>query len=109
MTTARAAGALHLAPGLDYPGVGPEHSYLKDTGRAHTSPATDDEALDAFDVLSRVEGIIPALEAPTPLAYSMSERAAAEIDKGSIVVTAFPAGAIRMFTIVCRIHGPGAV
>ena len=51
-----------VSAGLDYPGVGPEHSYLKDTERARYTSATDREALDAFHLLSRLEGIIPALE-----------------------------------------------
>ncbi|WP_461368388.1 tryptophan synthase subunit beta, partial [Candidatus Darwinibacter acetoxidans] len=51
-----------IAAGLDYPGVGPEHSYLKETGRAKYTTVTDREALDAFQLLSRLEGIIPALE-----------------------------------------------
>ena len=51
-----------ISAGLDYPGVGPEHSYLKDSGRAEYVSVTDDEALEAFKLLSRVEGIIPALE-----------------------------------------------
>lgn len=51
-----------ISAGLDYPGVGPEHSYLKDTGRAQYYPVTDEEALDAFKLLARLEGIIPALE-----------------------------------------------
>ena len=51
-----------VSAGLDYPGVGPEHSYLKDAGRARYTSATDQEALDSFHLLSRLEGIIPALE-----------------------------------------------
>ena len=51
-----------ISAGLDYPGVGPEHSYLKDTGRAHYHPVTDAQALGAFQLLCRTEGIIPALE-----------------------------------------------
>jgi tryptophan synthase beta chain len=51
-----------ISAGLDYPGVGPEHAHLRDTGRAHYVTATDEEALDAFLYLSRTEGIIPALE-----------------------------------------------
>jgi tryptophan synthase beta chain len=51
-----------VAAGLDYPGVGPEHSYLKDSGRATYAAATDEEALEAFQILSRLEGIMPALE-----------------------------------------------
>ncbi|MEM9067923.1 MAG: tryptophan synthase subunit beta [Myxococcota bacterium] len=51
-----------VSAGLDYPGVGPEHSHLKDTGRAEYVAVTDDEALEAFQLLSRIEGILPALE-----------------------------------------------
>jgi len=58
-----------VAAGLDYPGVGPEHSYLKDTGRVSYVAATDREALDAFKLLSKTEGIIPALESAHALAH----------------------------------------
>jgi tryptophan synthase beta chain len=58
-----------ISAGLDYPGVGPEHSWLKDTGRVTYVPATDREALAAFQMLTRVEGIIPALEPAHALAY----------------------------------------
>lgn len=54
---------------LDYPGIGPEHSHLKDWGRAEYYAATDREALDAFQLLSKKEGIIPALETSHALAY----------------------------------------
>ncbi len=59
-----------VSAGLDYPGVGPEHSFLKDTGRVEYVTATDDEALEAFQSLSRTEGIIPALESSHALAYA---------------------------------------
>jgi tryptophan synthase beta chain len=55
-------GTHSISAGLDYPGVGPEHSYLKDAARAEYATATDDEALAAFELLSVTEGIIPALE-----------------------------------------------
>jgi len=58
-----------ISAGLDYPGVGPEHSWLKETGRVTYVPATDREALDAFQLLTRVEGIIPALEPAHALAH----------------------------------------
>jgi len=58
-----------ISAGLDYPGVGPEHSYLRDTGRVTYVPATDKEALEAFQLLTRVEGIIPALESAHALAF----------------------------------------
>jgi tryptophan synthase beta chain len=58
-----------ISAGLDYPGVGPEHSWLKDTGRVTYVPATDKEALDAFQLCTRLEGIIPALEPAHALAW----------------------------------------
>jgi tryptophan synthase beta chain len=58
-----------ISAGLDYPGVGPEHSYLKDTGRAEYYAVTDREAIEAFQLLSRLEGIIPALETAHAIAY----------------------------------------
>lgn len=60
-----------VSAGLDYPGVGPEHSYLHDTGRARYTSATDAEALEAFQLLSRLEGIIPALESAHALAEAI--------------------------------------
>lgn len=60
-----------ISAGLDYPGVGPEHAWLHDTGRADYVPVTDDEAVDAFEYLSRIEGIIPAIESAHAVAYAM--------------------------------------
>lgn len=73
-----------LAPGLDYPGVGPEHSLLKDLGRAEYVGVTDAEALEAFVTLSRVEGIIPALESAHAVCAGMRE--ASRMQKDEIVV-----------------------
>mgnify|MGYP000851847580 FL=1 len=73
-----------VAAGLDYPGVGPEHSYLKDIGRAKYESATDEEALAAFELLSRVEGIIPALESSHALAYAV--KLAPKLSKDKIIV-----------------------
>ena len=58
-----------ISAGLDYPGVGPEHAYLRDVGRAEYAVATDDEALEAFQILSHCEGIIPALESSHAIAH----------------------------------------
>ena len=58
-----------ISAGLDYPGIGPEHAYLKDAGRAEYFAVTDDDALDAFQRVSRLEGIIPALETSHAFAY----------------------------------------
>jgi tryptophan synthase beta chain len=63
------APAHSISAGLDYPGVGPEHSYLKDSGRVSYQTATDAEALDAFQALARLEGILPALEPAHALAW----------------------------------------
>ncbi|MCP5141301.1 MAG: tryptophan synthase subunit beta [Chromatiales bacterium] len=60
-----------ISAGLDYPGVGPEHAWLKDIGRANYVAVTDDEAMVAFDSLTRTEGILPALESSHALAYAM--------------------------------------
>jgi tryptophan synthase beta chain len=60
-----------VSAGLDYPGVGPEHAYLKDSGRVHYVAATDDEALDAFQAMCLLEGIIPALESSHAVAYAL--------------------------------------
>jgi len=78
------AGTHSVSAGLDYPGVGPEHSWLKDIGRAHYVSVTDDEALDGFRKLTRIEGIMPALETAHAVAYTM--KLAAEMDKDKIVV-----------------------
>jgi len=60
-----------ISAGLDYPGVGPEHSFLKDAGRAEYYPVTDKEALEAFSLLARTEGIIPALESSHAVAFAV--------------------------------------
>lgn len=73
-----------ISAGLDYPGVGPEHSYLKDIKRAEYVSVTDDEAVDAFNLCTRLEGIIPALEASHAIAYTV--KFAPTVDKDKIIV-----------------------
>ncbi|MBI0584266.1 MAG: tryptophan synthase subunit beta [Methanomassiliicoccus sp.] len=73
-----------VAAGLDYPGVGPEHSLLKDIGRAEYVGVTDEEALHAFRTLSEVEGIIPALESSHAIAAGMHR--AGQMDRGQVIV-----------------------
>ena len=73
-----------ISAGLDYPGVGPEHSWLKDTGRATYVAINDDEALAAFHNLTRIEGIMPALESSHALAYA--EKLAPQLDKDKIII-----------------------
>ena len=72
-----------ISAGLDYPGVGPEHANLHDTGRAQYVPITDDEAVEAFEYLSRTEGIIPAIESSHAVAYAM--KLAPTMDKDKII------------------------
>ena len=74
-----------VSAGLDYPGVGPEHSWLKDTGRVSYVDATDDEALHAFRELTRVEGIMPALESSHAVAYAMKLAASMRPDQHIVV------------------------
>ncbi len=73
-----------ISAGLDYPGIGPEHAYLHDIGRAQYVPATDDEAVAAFNYLSKIEGIIPAIESAHAVAYAM--KLAPTMDKDQIIV-----------------------
>ncbi len=77
-------GTHSVSAGLDYPGVGPEHSWLKDVGRAKYVAATDDEAIEAFHKLTRLEGIMPALESSHAIAYAM--KLAATMDKDKVIV-----------------------
>ncbi|MDO5308065.1 MAG: tryptophan synthase subunit beta [Planctomycetia bacterium] len=73
-----------ISAGLDYPGIGPEHAYLHDIGRAKYVPITDDEAVDAFEYLSRVEGIIPAIESAHAVAQAM--KMAPTLDRDKLMV-----------------------
>ena len=74
-----------ISAGLDYPGVGPEHADLFDRGRAHYVAVTDDEAVEAFEYLSRTEGIIPAIESAHALAYAMKYAPELGRDKALVV------------------------
>ena len=73
-----------ISAGLDYPGIGPEHAHLHDIGRAEYVPVTDDEAVNAFEFLSKTEGIIPAIESAHAVAHAM--KIAPEMDKDKIIV-----------------------
>ena len=73
-----------IASGLDYPGVGPEHAYLRECGRVAYDYITDEEAVSAFYLLSRLEGIIPALESAHAVAYAI--KYAKEVKHGSILL-----------------------
>ena len=73
-----------ISAGLDYPGIGPEHAMLADEGRAQYVPVTDEEAVRAFEYLSRTEGIIPAVESSHAVAYAM--KLAPAMEKDQIIV-----------------------
>jgi len=73
-----------ISAGLDYPGIGPEHAYLADIGRAVYVPVTDDEAVAAFEYLSRTEGVIPAVESAHAVAYA--QKLAPQMNKDQIIV-----------------------
>ncbi|MEH7301825.1 tryptophan synthase subunit beta [Neobacillus drentensis] len=93
-----------ISAGLDYPGVGPEHSYLKDIGRANYHSITDNEALDAFRLLSKLEGIIPALESSHAVAFAV--KLAAEMqDTQNIVVCLSGRGDKDVDTVKTRLEG----
>lgn len=74
-----------ISAGLDYPGVGPEHSYLKDSGRVQYESITDEEALEALKLLSKLEGIIPALESAHAVAYAVKLAKTMKAEEGIIV------------------------
>ncbi|HUF75156.1 MAG TPA: tryptophan synthase subunit beta [Longimicrobiales bacterium] len=100
------APAHSVSAGLDYPGVGPEHSFLKDSQRARYTSATDDEALDAFHRLSELEGIIPALESAHAVAHVL--RHAGDYSDGPIVVCLSGRGD-KDVAHVARLEGRGSL
>ncbi len=93
-----------ISAGLDYPGVGPEHSYLASIGRASYVTATDDEVLNAFQILSRLEGVIPALEPAHAVAYVIREAGKA-IPLGSNVLITMSGRGDKDAELVARILG----
>jgi tryptophan synthase beta chain len=90
-----------ISAGLDYPGVGPEHAWLKDSGRANYVAVTDDQALAAFHDLTRIEGIIPALESSHALAYA-AKLAAGMSPEQIILVNLSGRGDKDMHTVAAR-------
>ena len=96
-----------ISAGLDYPGIGPEHSYLFDAGRAKYVTATDTEALDAFQLTSKLEGIIPALESSHALARTGD--LAREIGKGGIVVVSLSGRGDKDIATVSEHMGLGRI
>jgi tryptophan synthase beta chain len=91
-----------IAPGLDYPGVGPEHAWLHETGRARYVAVTDDEAIEALELLSRCEGIIPALESAHAVAHAARVAPTMARDR-VIVVNISGRGDKDMYTIAARL------
>jgi tryptophan synthase beta chain len=92
-----------VSAGLDYPGVGPEHSWLKDIGRAHYVSVTDDEAMEGFRKLTRVEGIMPALETAHAVAYAI--KLAATMDKDQTVVINVSGRGDKDINTVAKLEG----
>lgn len=92
-----------ISAGLDYPGVGPEHSYLNDIGRAKYVPVTDDEAVDAFEYLSKTEGIIPAIESSHAVAHAI--KLAPTMDKDKIIVVNLSGRGDKDVAAIARYRG----
>jgi len=92
-----------ISAGLDYPGVGPEHAYLHDIGRAEYVPITDDEAVNAFEFLSRTEGIIPAIESAHAIAYAM--KLAPTMDKDKIIIVTVSGRGDKDCAAIARYRG----
>jgi tryptophan synthase beta chain len=92
-----------ISAGLDYPGIGPEHSHLHDIGRAEFVAITDDEAVNAFEYLSRVEGIIPAIESSHAIAYAM--KIAPAMSKDDIIVVTVSGRGDKDCAAIARYRG----
>lgn len=92
-----------ISAGLDYPGIGPEHAWLHDTGRAEYVPVTDDEAVNAFEYLSRTEGIIPAIESAHAVAYAM--KIAPEYSADKIIVITISGRGDKDCAAIARYRG----
>ena len=92
-----------ISAGLDYPGVGPEHAYLHDIGRAEYVPVTDDEAVDAFELLSKTEGIIPAIESAHAVAYAV--KVAREFKKEDNIIVCLSGRGDKDVAAIARYRG----
>ncbi len=92
-----------ISAGLDYPGVGPEHAWLHDTGRAEYVPITDEEAVEAFEYLSRTEGIIPAIESAHAVAYA--RKLAPTMSKDQIIVITISGRGDKDCAAIARYRG----
>lgn len=92
-----------ISAGLDYPGVGPEHANLYDTGRAEYVPVTDEEAVEAFEYLSRTEGIIPAIESAHAVAHAM--KLAPTMDKDQVIIITVSGRGDKDVAAIARYRG----
>ena len=92
-----------ISAGLDYPGIGPEHAHLYDTGRAEYVPVTDEEAVEAFEYLSRTEGIIPAIESAHAVAYA--KKIVPQMRKDQIVVITISGRGDKDCAAIARYRG----
>ena len=92
-----------ISAGLDYPGIGPEHAYLHDIGRAEYVAITDEEAVEAFEYLSRTEGIIPAIESAHALAYAM--KIAPTMSKDKIIIVTVSGRGDKDCAAIARYRG----
>lgn len=92
-----------ISAGLDYPGIGPEHAYLHDIGRAEYVPVTDDEAVDAFEYLSQVEGIIPAIESAHAVAHAI--KIAPKMKKDEIMIICLSGRGDKDVAAIARYRG----
>ena len=92
-----------ISAGLDYPGIGPEHAYLHDIGRAEYVPVTDEEAVCAFEYLARTEGIIPAVESAHAIAHAM--KIAPAMDKEQIIVITISGRGDKDCAAIARYRG----
>ena len=92
-----------ISAGLDYPGIGPEHAHLYDIGRAEYVPVTDDEAVEAFEYLSRMEGIIPAIESSHAVAYA--KKLAPTMRKDQIIVITISGRGDKDVAAIARYRG----
>ena len=96
-----------ISAGLDYPGIGPEHAHLYDIGRAEYVAVTDDEAVNAFEYLSRTEGIIPAIESAHAIAHAM--KIAPQMDKEKIIVVTVSGRGDKDCAAIARYRGEDIV
>ena len=92
-----------ISAGLDYPGIGPEHAYLHDIGRAEYVPVTDEEAVQAFEYLARTEGIIPAVESAHAVAHAI--KLAPQMPKDSIIVITISGRGDKDCAAIARYRG----